>query len=46
MHFDFGTEEGYQTALKADPPTPAGYKFRNWTDLTADSVKAALAYHF
>jgi outer membrane immunogenic protein len=46
LHFDFGTQEGYQTALTADPPTPAGYKFRNWTDLTADSVKAGLAYHF
>lgn len=46
MHFDFGTEEGYQTALEADPPTPAGYKFRNWTDLTADSVKTGLTYHF
>jgi len=46
LHFDFGSQEGYQTALVADPPTPAGYKFRNWTDLTADSVKAGIAYHF
>jgi outer membrane immunogenic protein len=46
LHFDFGTQEGYQTALVADPPTAAGYKFRNWTDLTAESVKVGIAYHF
>jgi outer membrane immunogenic protein len=46
LHFDFDTEEGSQTSLVADPPTPAGYVFRNWHDVEIDTVKVGLNYHF
>lgn len=46
LHFDFGTESGYQTALVADPPTPAGYVFRNHHDVEIDTVKVGFNYHF
>jgi outer membrane immunogenic protein len=46
QHFDFGHANGHQTALVADPPTPAGQKFPNRTSLTADMVKIGLSYHF
>jgi outer membrane immunogenic protein len=46
QHFDFGTQSAYQTATVADPPTPVGYKFYNWHDVTADTVKIGGAYHF
>jgi outer membrane immunogenic protein len=46
QHFDFGTQSGFQTALVADPPTPAGFRFRNETDLTADAVKIGMNYRF
>ncbi len=46
QHFDFGNQSGYQTALVEDPPTPAGFRFRNETDLTADTVKIGLNYRF
>jgi outer membrane immunogenic protein len=43
LHFDFGSEGGDQTSV-SDPPI--GYVYRNRTSLTADSVKAGVAYHF
>jgi outer membrane immunogenic protein len=45
LHFDFGTQAGYQLNV-GDPGSPIGYKFRNWTTVTADSVKAGINYHF
>jgi len=42
-HMEFGTEDGDQTSL-TDPPV--GHVYSNHTDLTADSVRAALNYHF
>jgi outer membrane immunogenic protein len=43
QHFDFGSEGGDQTSVSDDP---VGYVYKNKTDLTVDSVKAALVYHF
>ena len=43
QHFDFGTELGNQTSV-TDPPI--GHVYKNWTDLTAESVKAGVAFHF
>jgi len=45
-HYGFGTGHGYQTAIAADPPTPAGYKFDNWTNLGFDTVKVGLNWKF
>jgi outer membrane immunogenic protein len=45
LHFDFGTQSGYQTNV-GDLTSPLGYRFRNWTDVTADSVKVGVNYHF
>ena len=46
QHFDFGEQDGYQTAVVADPPTPAGFRFLNKTELTAETVKVGLNYRF
>ena len=46
QHLGFGTQSGFQTALVADPPTPAGFIFRNETDLHADTVKIGMNYRF
>jgi len=46
LHFEFGTQRAYQTTTVADPPTPVGYQFNNWHDVSFDSVKAGIAYHF
>jgi outer membrane immunogenic protein len=46
LHFDFGTQEAYQTALYDDYPTTAGYEFKNWTSLKADSIKLGINKHF
>jgi outer membrane immunogenic protein len=43
QHFDFRPEIGDQTSV-TDPPI--GHAYHNWTDLTLDSVKAGVAYHF
>jgi len=43
LHFDFRPEVGFQTSI-TDPPI--GHQYHNWTDLTFDSVKAGIAYHF
>jgi outer membrane immunogenic protein len=45
LHFGFGTQAGFQTNV-ADPGSPIGYQFRNWTTLNAESVKAGINYHF
>jgi outer membrane immunogenic protein len=45
LHFDFGRQAGFQLNV-GDPGSPIGYKFRNWTTVTADSVKAGVNYHF
>lgn len=45
-HFDFGTQEGNQTALVKDRDTPKGYEFKNWHSLDADTVKFGISYHF
>jgi outer membrane immunogenic protein len=45
LHFGFGTQVGYQTDV-ADPSSPIGYRFHNWTTLNADSVKAGVNWHF
>jgi outer membrane immunogenic protein len=45
QHFGFGTKVGYQTDV-ADPGSPIGYRFHNWTSLNADTVKAGINYHF
>jgi outer membrane immunogenic protein len=42
-HYEFGTETGDQTSL-TDPPV--GHVFENHTELTADSVRVGLNYHF
>jgi outer membrane immunogenic protein len=42
-HYDFGTETGDQTSI-SDPPI--GHVYHNHTALTADSVRASIAYHF
>lgn len=44
LHFDFGTQAGYQTNV-ADTSSPIGYRFHNWTSVTADSVKVGVNYH-
>ena len=46
LHFDFGSENGYQTATIADPPTPVGYRFNNYHDLEVDTVKVGINYFF
>nr|AGD93248.1 porin [uncultured bacterium] len=46
QHFDFGEEHGYQTSLVADPPTPVGYRFDNYTTVDFDTFKIGLNYHF
>ena len=46
QHFDFGEERGYQTALVADPPTPAGFEFDNFTTVDFDTFKLGLNFHF
>lgn len=46
QHVDFGTAEAYQTSTIADPPTPIGTRFYNYTDLSFDTVKIGLNYHF
>jgi outer membrane immunogenic protein len=43
QHFDFGSQVGDQTSI-TDPPI--GHVYHNWTDLTFESVKAGVAYHF
>jgi outer membrane immunogenic protein len=45
LHFDFGSEDGAQTNV-GDDSSPIGYAFRNSTDVTADSLKVGVAYHF
>ena len=45
LHFDFGTQGGYQTNV-GDLTSPLGYRFRNWTSVSADSVKVGVNYHF
>jgi outer membrane immunogenic protein len=44
LHFDFGTQVGYQTNV-SDPGSPLNYRFHNWTTVTADSVKVGVNYH-
>jgi outer membrane immunogenic protein len=46
LHFDFGTEHGYQTATLPDPPTPVGFRFDNYHDVEIDTVKVGINYHF
>jgi outer membrane immunogenic protein len=46
QHFDFGEEHGNQTALMADPPTPAGFRFDNFTTVDFDTFKVGLNFHF
>jgi outer membrane immunogenic protein len=43
LHFDFGSEGGYQTSI-TDPPI--GFKYLNKTDVTADAIKFGVAWHF
>jgi outer membrane immunogenic protein len=43
QHLEFGTEAGDQTSVSDDP---IRYVYRNETDLTADTVKFGLNYHF
>lgn len=44
QHYAFGTQDGFQTNV-GDPSSPPGYKFRNHTDLDADSIKAGVVFH-
>lgn len=52
LHFDFGSEGGVQEKVLSSLPgalddnTPVGYRFHNEHDVTADSVKAGVAFHF
>ena len=46
LHFNLGPQSGYQTALVADPPTPKGYQFYNWTTLVVDTVKVGVNWQF
>ncbi len=50
MHYDFGSQGGSQTKTSTvgadDPGTPKGYVFNNEHDLTVDTVKGAVNYHF
>jgi outer membrane immunogenic protein len=43
LHFDFGSRPGDQTSIT---DAPVGYVYRNTTDLTADTVKVGMAWHF
>lgn len=43
QYFDFGSQVGDQTSI-TDPPI--GHVYHNWTDLTFESVKAGVAWHF
>jgi outer membrane immunogenic protein len=45
QHFRFGTEVGYQTNV-GDLTSPLGYRFHNWTDLNAETLKAGVNWHF
>jgi outer membrane immunogenic protein len=45
LHFDFGSQDGFQTNV-GDRSSPIGYKFENKTDVTADTVKVGVAWHF
>jgi outer membrane immunogenic protein len=45
LHFDFGSEDGDQTNV-GDSTSPPNYKFRNTTDVTADTIKVGVAWHF
>lgn len=50
LHMDFGAQSGSQTKTSTvgadDPDTPKGYKFDNAHDLSVDSVKMGVVYHF
>jgi outer membrane immunogenic protein len=43
LHFDFGTQGGSQTSV-GDPPI--GFVYKNKFEVTADSAKAGVNYHF
>jgi len=43
LHFDFGSQSADQTSI-TDPPI--GHVYENWTDVTADTVKLGVNYHF
>lgn len=43
QHFDFGSQVGSQTSV-TDPPI--GHVYHNWTDVSADSLKLGVDYHF
>jgi outer membrane immunogenic protein len=45
QHFDFGSKTGSQTNV-GDLSSPIGFQFFNSTDLTVDTVKAGLNYHW
>jgi outer membrane immunogenic protein len=51
LHFDFGSQSGNQTKTQATAPgvddgTPVGYVFNNEHDLTVDTFKLGVNYHF
>jgi outer membrane immunogenic protein len=43
LHFDFGHQGGDQTSI-SDPPV--GFVYRNATEVTADTIKVGVAFHF
>lgn len=43
LHFDFGSRDGDQTSVTDDP---IGFVYRNTTDVTADTIKVGVAWHF
>jgi outer membrane immunogenic protein len=43
QHVNFGSQIGNQTSV-TDPPI--GHVYQNWTDLTADSIKVGVNWHF
>ena len=46
QHYAFGTAHGYQTALVEDPPTPVGYEFDNYHDVSFNTVKIGINFAF
>ena len=45
-HTVYDRVTAYQTSTVADPPTPIGYNFYNWTDMSDDAITVGVNMHF
>jgi outer membrane immunogenic protein len=45
-HTIYDQVTAYQTSTVADPPTPVGYKFYNWTNMGIDTISVGVNVHF